>query len=1072
MSSLMLVLGCRQLQVSTTRPAAPSAPDLSAAALRGNDHVDDSFSMAMVAAAKALDSKAAAGYETVYCHSTNAFAPMVNAGEDCTAHWACEAWLADRAMDNVAASLGLRASELDLPEFDHTWDDTRKREARRRVAAVARQAMDRGGVVLTTGGWDVGLKQVDGKWKAVGPHGFVFWGAAGIVTHADPATGELLGAHPNGHRDNPIVRPATMWALTRDPGEPADARSVDRVALRLAVDRIRSRGRFGREGNAVYGADAMRAWADHMARVKGFCAPCFGQGPKASVGDAVDNGKRLHKAAGITARYLRSVREGLPPGAAGHLEAAATRYDRIAELIAPSVTGGSPAHYKHWLGDMGKQREHAGLLRGINDELLGAAASIASALGVESPAEAAAVRREGGRVWVDNVPLAKGRGNGYVRGLEALLAHAGTPVSYERLMGLSGMAFIAQADTEHRWEGKVDVGWWPLDPWGLLLRRAFLGRAIGYELQEIGWLTLTPDRFLAVRDRLPEVYRQHIEPHVNRSIDAGRPLLATCDFGFVVSGYDSTAGQPPVLGRCASDTERRQYRSERWPIGLIALGKRTVPMRPEAADVTALRNAVALAHDRAGPPEAHWRARRFTGQKAFAAWSSLLRDTAEPVEDRHHANMRQNLLWNRTAAIAYLREVARRSEEGAAEALGRAVASYETVLEQLSEIKTEGLSRSHEARRGLADRVDRIADLELGAATHTERAAIEMSVQRDGGKVRIEGVRGFDAGEFASSPHGCQIRILQALGESITYDDLVCYSAFAFRVSVHDGMCPSAGHPYCGFRCNEGATNALPWRARFFEAFPGAKPKEDQAAFEAEACAAIKDSIDRGIPVHYGSEEDGLIVGYADGGRRWLCVHPYHKNGKEAFWFDEVKGFAGGKWPWGIVVWTEPVPVEDRVPPRELTLAALKQAVEMWTTEKRGDYFVGDAAYAHWLKWLSDVEAGRVEDPKAGMQGNGWCFDVLLHSRRIATRWLRSRAEGFGDEAREKLLVAADHYEHMAEGLIAGLECPWDLALPPNRHSDWTSAMRQDQIERLEAAREHDRKAIAAIEKALAVAAP
>ena len=49
------------------------------------------------------------------------------------------------------------------------------------------------------------------------------------------------------------------------------------------------------------------------------------------------------------------------------------------------------------------------------------------------------VQREGGRVWIDDVPRGKGEGNGYIRGLETLLAHVGTPTSYERLMGLSGL---------------------------------------------------------------------------------------------------------------------------------------------------------------------------------------------------------------------------------------------------------------------------------------------------------------------------------------------------------------------------------------------------------------------------------------------------------------------------------------------------------------------------------------------------------------------------------------------------------------------------------------------------------
>lgn len=345
---------------------------------------------------------------------------------------------------------------------------------------------------------------------------------------------------------------------------------------------------------------------------------------------------------------------------------------------------------------------------------------------------AGTVRREGGRVWIDRVPPAAGNGNGYVRGLESILAHAGTPVAYERLMGLSGVAFIAQADVEHMWDGKVDVGWWPLDPWGLQLRRAFLGRAIGYTLREVGWITCTPAEFRALRDRLPEVYREHIEPQVKRSIDAGQPVLATCDFGFVITGYDAAADEPPVLGRCGRETESKQVRIEHWPIGLLTLDPGPAPLAMDTADVAALQHAVALAHDRGGPHEAQWRDRRFTGQKAFAAWASLLRDMNQPIEDRHHANMTLNLRFNRTAAVTYLRDVADRRGGRAAELLRQAAASYEAVLKHLSQIRTKGLSGSPTARQGLADLVSRIAGSERDAAQHMEEALVHMTGGRKG----------------------------------------------------------------------------------------------------------------------------------------------------------------------------------------------------------------------------------------------------------------------------------------------------------------------------------------------------
>ena len=71
-----------------------------------------------------------------------------------------------------------------------------------------------------------------------------------------------------------------------------------------------------------------------------------------------------------------------------------------------------------------------------------------------------------------------------------------------------------------------------------------------------------------------------------------------------------------------------------------------------------------------------------------------------------------------------------------------------------------------------------------------------MEVKRANGRVWIEGIEGFSPGEYASSVQGCQARILQTLGEPLSYDDLICYSGFAFRVGIHEEMCPSAGHPF------------------------------------------------------------------------------------------------------------------------------------------------------------------------------------------------------------------------------------------------------------------------------------
>ncbi|MBN2587027.1 MAG: hypothetical protein JXA64_03210 [Candidatus Fermentibacteraceae bacterium] len=343
-----------------------------------------------------------------------------------------------------------------------------------------------------------------------------------------------------------------------------------------------------------------------------------------------------------------------------------------------------------------------------------------------------------------------------------------------------------------------------------------------------------------------------------------------------------------------------------------------------------------------------------------------------------------------------------------------------------------------------------------------------MEVIREKDIVRIRGIEGFSPAEYASSVHGSQARILEGIGEPLSYDDLICYSGFAFRVGISDRMCPSAAHPCCGYQCVRGSTNAIPWRLDLYERLPWEDAKDDPEVFRAKVNRAVAASIDRGIPVLYGGEEDGLIVGYADGGERWRCLHPYHKWGGEEFWHDEAEGFAGGSWPWAVVIWREPKPESELLSDGVLLENALRQAVDMWTAPKQEDqYLCGDSAYSFWLDWLAGVDSGAVGDPRSGMQGNGWCYDVLIHSRGIAGRWLGWKAEELGGEAGRHLHLAAEHYDELAGVLSEGIEDAWSLALPPQKFDEWTTVMRRDQTERLKRARNHDRDAISAIQGAL-----
>jgi len=339
--------------------------------------------------------------------------------------------------------------------------------------------------------------------------------------------------------------------------------------------------------------------------------------------------------------------------------------------------------------------------------------------------------------------------------------------------------------------------------------------------------------------------------------------------------------------------------------------------------------------------------------------------------------------------------------------------------------------------------------------------------------VQIEGIKGFGSCEYCSSVHGAEASILRAIGEALSYDELICYSSFAFKTGIHRDLCPSAGHPACGYSCLDSKMGSLPWKLKCFTAFPWGEQRteEERRAFEADVCNAVRESIDLGIPVHYGSEEDGLIIGYADDGRRWWCIHPYHKSGGEPFWFDESDGFAcgGDKWPWNIIVWNEPKKAEDLADNMELTVNALRRAVDMWhCTDKIDDvYFTGDSAYEHWLNWLRGCNSRSDAANKAGMQGNGWCFCVLNHCRNIAAEWLEAKANDFDMYARMQLLLAADNYRFLSDSCLKGLDSTWQITPTSGDFDKWTTEMRGEQIRRLESARTYDRLAITAIENAL-----
>ena len=125
------------------------------------------------------------------------------------------------------------------------------------------------------------------------------------------------------------------------------------------------------------------------------------------------------------------------------------------------------------------------------------------------------------------------------------LRYCGAACDYHTIMGDTGLAFILQADTKHPAWGKpvdqLDIGWWPLDSWGALMRVDFLGKAAGVDFRV---LRFNEGEYLA---NPAEHYERYFQDEVVKALHSGRAPVAVEGCGaWVVTGYDD--GAPPLLG--------------------------------------------------------------------------------------------------------------------------------------------------------------------------------------------------------------------------------------------------------------------------------------------------------------------------------------------------------------------------------------------------------------------------------------------------------------------------------------------------------------------------------------------
>lgn len=345
-----------------------------------------------------------------------------------------------------------------------------------------------------------------------------------------------------------------------------------------------------------------------------------------------------------------------------------------------------------------------------------------------------------------------------------------------------------------------------------------------------------------------------------------------------------------------------------------------------------------------------------------------------------------------------------------------------------------------------------------GATMATQEIRSKATVMRNDGRVwigELEELR-WDWSQTNSTLRSLAIA-LRTVGEDVSYEYLMGASGLAFRLQLHDVWCPSSPHICCGW--NGGlplVRQALPLQLDSMEA------KSEDTAGVTAICKAVTASIDTGVPVLFGSEEDGLLVGYEKGGDVLLC-HSYWKMRRPEW-------SAMDKWPWGFGL----LRARDDAPDRKACIRrSLEAAVTLWVSPRQGDYDCGRAAWERWIRELRDeklLSSLEGEPYRVRMQGNAHIFHSLVDARNCAAAYLSAVAPALDGASRQHVEAARDLYRTMADDVFGHDDA--DRIAPfagkPGESPAWTQEQRNRQAEILARALELEKQAVAELTYALA----
>ncbi len=300
--------------------------------------------------------------------------------------------------------------------------------------------------------------------------------------------------------------------------------------------------------------------------------------------------------------------------------------------------------------------------------------------------------------------------NRFAAAFSMALSYLEAPADYETVIGDAGLAFIFQADALHRPYGadvrNLDIGWWPLDAWGVALRLDFLGHVSGMPVRQL------PTVMEEYRTDPERHYREHYEAEVTACLRAGRPVVAAVGMEIcVIFGLDD--GNPPLLVQTSCVPEPQLARATHYPWLTFVLDAPGASIDRRQADVNSIDYAIRLGRDEV---DLSYLPGKSSGRHSWDLWARQLADDNLCGPNFYHANVVWNLRLHRTAAASYLRTMSGRHPGSASRPLLKAAEVYNSVVKQLCQADTsKDRFATPDGRERLISLIQQIIPLETTA---------------------------------------------------------------------------------------------------------------------------------------------------------------------------------------------------------------------------------------------------------------------------------------------------------------------------------------------------------------------